>query len=441
MKKYTWKKILSLLTVFALAVCTLTVPASSYANDVETSTNDMILVNVDTNTVVFSQKPDNKWFCGYLVALTTYLVACDTIAAPDMASFTVNQEFIDALPYSDGCLKMYMDKKLTVKDLMAVALLSTGSDACFALADRSGLTTDEFVKAMNDKAVELGCTGTGFVSPGYSDDRRQHTTCRDLYRIYMAVRNTELFGELTKDKSYVPEGLDPETYTTKSNSSNLNSESPYYFRYVNDAKFSYTKETYENIALTTTYKGKTYFFAGLLGYHRSEENVYADSRKLTTWAYLNLSDRKVIDTESEITPAKITTGWGEYEMQLHPFNSSYKTLPEDFDEDLLSYSINMKDSYSWPLFKGQRIGSAEITYDKEKIEDVSLVLDSSEGVDMLSDSARFGKHVFDRLMPNKPAAAVRKNIVKSTEQTEAATTAETAAETVPETAAAETSQE
>ena len=441
MKKYRMKRILSLLMVLTLAFGMMCVPVSSYTNDVRTSTNDMILVNVDTNTVVFSQKPDNKWFSGYLVALTTYLVACDSIASPEKTSFTVTREYIDQIPYSDGCLNAYIGKKITCKDLMAIALLTTGSDASIALADLSGMALDEFVTAMNEKVESLGCTGTHFVSPGYSSDRTQNTTCRDLYRIYMAVRDTKLFSELTKDKRYVPDGLDPEKYTVESNASILNSNSPYYFRYTNDAKFSYTDETYQNIALTTTYKGKTYFFAGLLGYNRSEENVYADARKLTTWAYLNLSDRKVIDSESEISPVKIVSSWGEYEMKLFPFNSSYKTLPNDFDESMLSYSINMKTKYNWPLFKGQKIGDAKITYDKEQIEDVNLVLESSEGVDMLSDSAQFGKYVFDRLLSDNPLIVSSKHLSEKEEPSKATTEPSVSGTAASQTAATEAAAE
>ena len=58
--------------------------------------------------------------------------------------------------------------------------------------------------------------------------------------------------------------------------------------------YSYTEDTYEELALTTTYHGQTYLFVGLLGLHQSERNVFADARKLTTWAYLNLSDRQAL---------------------------------------------------------------------------------------------------------------------------------------------------
>ncbi len=432
MMKYKMKTLLCAVLIFAVLFGAVYMPASSYANDVETSTNDMILINVDTNTIVFSQRADNKWFCGYLVTLIDYLVACDVISDPEGTSFAVEKDFIDALPHSDGCLTPYIGKTLTAKDLMAISLISSGNDAAYALVKLSGMSEEAFVAAMNAKAVELGCNGTSFLSPGYSNDRSQHTTCRDLYRIYMAVRKTKLYDELTGDKSYVPAHMEPSAYTTNSNASILNSSSPYYFRYTNDAKYSYTKETYENIALTTTYQGQTYFFAGMLGYHLSEQNVYADARKLTTWAYLNLKDRKVIDSEAEMSPVTISTKWGSYEVQLHPFNSAYKTLPEDFDETLLSYHINAEETYTWPLFAGHRIGTAEVTYDKEKIEDVDLVLDSNEGVDMLSDSARFGNYVLDRLLSKKPDAARGTAVSKNTVQGKSTADSGKPAETVQE---------
>ena len=399
--KKRFKAIICIALALALCITAVCIPASSYANDVETSTADMILINVDTNTVVFSQKPDNKWYSGYLSALTAYLVAYEDIEDPDSVEFEVEQSFIKKLPYTDGCLDEYVGDTLTAKDLMAIMLLTSGSDAAYALASLSSYeSTDDFVEAMNEKVVELGCIDTKFVSPGYSDNSAQHTTCRDLYYIYMAVRETEFFSEIMNKDGFIPSPY--KEFTVKSDASILNPDSPYYFRYTNDAKYSYSDKTYEGIALTTTYRDKTYFFAGLLGYDKREENVYADAKKLTTWAYLNLSDRKVVSADNSIARVSVDSGWGEYEMELHPFASAYKTLPNDFDERLLSYDIKLPDSVNWPLFKGQGVGKAQIVYDSEQIEDVKLVSETDEGVNMLSDSARFGRYVWSRLLINEP---------------------------------------
>ena len=56
--------IISLILVFMISLSALVMPASSFTNDVVTSTEDMLLVNLDTHTTVFSRKPDNMWYCG-----------------------------------------------------------------------------------------------------------------------------------------------------------------------------------------------------------------------------------------------------------------------------------------------------------------------------------------------------------------------------------------
>lgn len=402
--KKRFRIIICMILTLALLISAACIPASSFVpDDVTTSTADMILINTDTNTVVFSQKPDNKWYLGDLVTLITYLVALDSIEDPAKVTYKVEQSFIDRLTYSDGCLDAYVGQTLTAKDLMAVMLLSYGNDAAYALVELSGYaTTEEFVAAMNDKVIELGCTNTLLVSPGYSENSKQHTTCRDMYYIYSAARETELFSEVESSFTYTPEGLKGEEYTVENRASIMNSNSPYYFKYVNDAKYSFGDKTYEGIALTTTYRGKTYFFAGLLGKGTSEENVYADAKKLTTWAYLNLSDRKVINAENSFAKTVVNAGWGSYEMELHPFSSAYKTLPNDFEESKLSYDISLPKTVNWPLTKGQSVGKATITYDSEQIESVNLVSESEEGLDMLSDMARFGSYVWGRLLVNEP---------------------------------------
>lgn len=399
------KFFISIILIFALFVSCFCIPASSFENSVETSTADMLLVNVDTDTVVFSQKPDNMWYAGTFSELVTFLLAYETIEDPEEVTFEVTQSFISGLPYSDGCLDKFVGKTLTAKDLMAIMLMTSGSDAAYALA---GLASDNnldlFLVNMNNRVKDLGCQRTGFVSPGFNNTSDHYTTCRDLYHIYMAVKKIGLYQELMEPETYTPAGLDEKDFSVGVEPSILNSNSPYYFRYVIDAQHYYTSATYGGIALTTTYRGKTYFYAGLLGLDESERNVYADARKLTTWAYLNLSDRKMFNAEDALSSVKVKTDWGEYDIDLHPYNSAFKTLPNEYDESKLAYSFDLPESVRTPILSNQSIGSAKITYDGEEIDDVPLTIVSNEGMFMLQDFGRFSSYVLTRLMPNEPVS-------------------------------------
>ena len=419
------KFLISVSLIFALFVSVFVLPAASYQNDVETSTADMLLVNMDTDTVVFSQKPDNMWYAGYLSELMTFVIADEMIDDPDAQTVKVDKAYIGKLPYTDGCLERFLGIELTAHDLMAIMLLSSGSDAAYVLADMaSGGDIPAFVDKMNDKAAELGCTNTGYVSPGYNNTSDQYTTGRDLYKLYQEVLTIDFFHQVMEAGSYTPvnapdeeestvaatqapafgESVDEEVgYTVQPQASIIKPNSPYYFRYVNDAKYSYTEETYASLVLTTTYRGSTYFYAGLLGLNESERNVFADARKLTTWAYLNLSDRKLINEEDIVSEINVQTEWGDYPVSLHPSNSAFKTLPNDYDADKLSYTLDVPESVNTPVKGGQSVGKAKVTYDGEEIDDISLSIPTDEGLDPVSDFGRFCGYTVRQLTPNEPS--------------------------------------
>ena len=402
------KFLISVLLIFAIFVSAFAIPAASFENDVETTTADMLLINLDTNTTVFSQKPDNMWYAGYLSELVTFLVAYEMIPDPVKATYKPNPSFALTLPHTDGCLDQFFGTELNAKDLMAIMLLTSGNDAAYALADlASDGDRTAFVEAMNEKLQVLGCKNTGFVSPGYDNTSDHYITCRDLYTIYMEVRKNDFFNEIMSANplSYIPESLKTDDeelnakYTVYPEASIINESSPYYFRYANDAKYSYTKATWANLAVTTTYRGKTYFFAGLLGKNESEENVFSDARKLTTWAYLNLSDRKMIIAEDAMTEVTVSADWGEYPVDLYPFNSAFKTLPNDYDESKLSFEYDVPESVPTPIAEGQAVGRAKVFYGGEEIDDIQLIVNSDEGLDMLPDMGRFSAYVYHQLMP------------------------------------------
>ena len=399
------KFFISVILIFAIFVSSFIIPASSFETTVETSTSDLLLVNLDTDTVVFSQKPDTNWYAGSLAELMTFLLSNEMIPDLNAATFNVDQTFINALPYSDGCLDKFVGQTLTAKDLTAIMLLTSGSDAAYALADLSANNDREaFVAAMNARVTTLGMKSTAYVSPGFNNTSAQHTTCRDTYLLYQEVRKNDFFRAVMKNKAYTPAGLG-EDYTITAEASILNSDSPYYFRYTNDAMYSFTEDTYEELVATTTYRGKTYLFVGLLGLHQSERNVYADARKLTSWAYLNLSDHKIFNEEDVLSDVTVTADWGDYQVGLHPYNSAFKTLPNSYDEAKLTYQFDIPKTIKTPFLAGQTLGSAKLYYDGEEIENIALSADTDEGLGMLSDFGRFTGYVYRRMTPHREVLA------------------------------------
>ena len=82
---------------------------------------------------------------------------------------------------------------LSVRDLLMAALISSGDDAVYALAQAEGNgSVDAFVKKMNQKAKALGLKDTHFQNPIGLDARGNYSSARDLATMTrLALQNPE----------------------------------------------------------------------------------------------------------------------------------------------------------------------------------------------------------------------------------------------------------
>lgn len=107
-----------------------------------------------------------------------------------------------------------------LQDLLYGLMLESYNDCAYAIAEHVSGSVGEFAKAMNEKAKELGCEDSHFVTPNGLDKEdgggAHHTTAYDLCRImgYCAWNSpkSEQFLALTQTKSHSFSSLDGTSY-------------------------------------------------------------------------------------------------------------------------------------------------------------------------------------------------------------------------------------
>lgn len=426
-KKITF--LISLCLILTMIIGVSLTPASSYESTVKPSSKAILLINLDTDTVVYNRNEDVVWYTGALGEIMTFIVAAQNIPDLDATKVEITQEYIDSLSDSDGCLDRFIGQTLSARDLMAIMMLTSGNDAAHLLANVASENDPEtFIKLMNRKASELGCTVTTFQSPGYYVDNGQLTTCTEMAKIYRYAMKIDAFNDIVGSPTHLPEGLDKQFAIVTDNSMMVDS-SPYYFRYATGGKYSLDGVSKSNYVATTTYSKQTYLFVALKGTNEAEKNVFVDAKRLTTWAYLNLSDRRVIPADTVLGTTKCVYPWGEEEIELSAQNTALRTLPNEYDDSKITVKQSVPDSVSLPVFEGQNIGTAKVYYKKKQIDRVDLVSTSSKGVSMLSDLTGFFESASRSLMPAEPetepateetAEATEKATEKSTKAAEKA---------------------
>ena len=81
-------------------------------------------------------------------------------------------------------------------DLLYGLMLPSGNDAAIAIAEHIGGSFDGFVKLMNEKAKELGMTGTHYMNPHGLHHSDHYTTARDLALLTAYAFENDAFREI-----------------------------------------------------------------------------------------------------------------------------------------------------------------------------------------------------------------------------------------------------
>ena len=112
----------------------------------------------------------------------------------------------------DVQLGMREGEQYYLEDLLYSLMLMSHNDTAVAIAEHIGGSTEGFAGMMNEKAKEIGCTDTYFITPNGLDAEDEkgvhHTTARDLALIMRYAIRSETFLKITQTREYSFTDLD-----------------------------------------------------------------------------------------------------------------------------------------------------------------------------------------------------------------------------------------
>ena len=392
------KLIFCLCIVLCIITCIGTLPFSAYSYEcpVEVTSDAVLVANLDTDTFVFEKNIDKKRYLSHMVNIMSFIVVRNNVKDIE-ETVKIKQELLDSIPNSDGSLNKYAGKTLKVKDLLYFIMLTDGHDASYVLADYiSNGNIKAFVKLMNKKAKDLGCKNTRFVEPACVENATQVTSCADMYKIIKCALETPDYKEIAGTYKYQPEGYKSKSAIITSTNSLINDNSPYYFKYIENGKFATDSVARGNVIAESEYSDVHYVCIIFGAQQTSEHNAFTETKKLLTWTYTTLGNKKIISDDDVIATVTAHSSWGSANIELVTGKNIIKTLPADLDMTKISYSYNDSKTVNLPVFKGQNIGIAQVYFDGEYFDDVNLISSSSEGVSILEDLASFAGNMFDK---------------------------------------------
>ncbi len=163
---------------------------------VDTTASTVLVVDVASGTKLYAVGEEKVTPLASLTKLMTALVLNDVIDDwSKKVTFTKEDRTLGNLPH------LYPGDIQTRDQLFNIALIPSDNDAIMSLVRSSGLTNDEFVKKMNEKADRLGLKKTVFVDPTGLNPGNLSTAV-ELSRILTEAMKIDRIKKATISRSY-----------------------------------------------------------------------------------------------------------------------------------------------------------------------------------------------------------------------------------------------
>lgn len=161
----------------------------------------VFMFETKSQTLLYQWFADEQYYPASLVKIMTALLVlenCDLTA-----QVTVSESALEGIPSDAVSLELVAGEQFTVEQLLYALMVASANDAAAVLAEYVSGSVSDFVILMNQRAQELGCTGTTFTNPHGLHNENQLTTARDVSRIMLAALEFESFRTYFGTPQYV----------------------------------------------------------------------------------------------------------------------------------------------------------------------------------------------------------------------------------------------
>lgn len=187
MKKNKFKKILSFFLAFCMSIVTFPVLAAEKGDEPgNLYALSAVLIDGESGRILYEKNGEEK----RPMASTTKIMTCIlTLENGCLEEIAETSEKAAKMPKVH--LGALAGERFYVKDLLYSLMLESHNDSAVILAEHVGGSMEAFADKMNEKAKEIGCEDTWFITPNGLDAKEERggeekvheTTARDLAQI------------------------------------------------------------------------------------------------------------------------------------------------------------------------------------------------------------------------------------------------------------------
>lgn len=233
----------------------------------------ILVVDSPSNVVLYQKNASEKFLPASTTKVMTALVSLDQYSLEDILT-------VKTVINESRTMGLVVGEKLTFENLLYGALIHSGNDAAYVLAENYPGGVANFVAAMNKKAADLYLTNTHFANSIGFDDPQNYTTAFDLVKLSRVALTNKTFTKIVGTRSITVSDVDFTRFHELRNVNELLGK----VAGVSGVKTGFTQNAGEVLLTEVRKNGKSVLIAIL-----KSQDRFGDTEKIIEWVFENFS--------------------------------------------------------------------------------------------------------------------------------------------------------
>lgn len=363
------KKYLSFILIFTILILSL-FPQKTYAKqDIQLNALSACLIDGDTGRVLYEKNGYDKRAMASTTKIMTLTIALEQGNMEDVVTISSY-----AARQPDVQLNVNTGEQYYLGDLVYSLMLESHNDVAVAIAEHVGGSVEGFAALMNEKAVELGCMDTHFITPNgldAADEEGMHsTTAVDLARIAAYAIQNEQFVKIIRTRSHTFREISGKRQFTVNNKDAFLDM----MEGAIGVKTGFTGSAGYCFVGAVKQDGRTFISVVLAsGWPPNKTYKWKDTKKLMQMGIDNYFPQLVYEGKEEFTKINVVDGIAQ----------TVSVASEGSLTMLLCGEDEVKVFYEYPCFveapveRGEQIGSVSVYINRELYGKFPIILTES----------------------------------------------------------------
>ena len=342
--------------------------ASSAKAQFDIQARTAILQDFLSGKILYEKDPDLQIFPASMTKIMTTIIAFDLLTRGDLDledKFFVSENAWRLSEAGYSSMFIMVGDEISVENLLKGIIVSSGNDACIALAEGIAGTEEEFAILMTSKAKEIGMENTNFANSSGINHPKNLSTVKDiLIMSNYLIKNYPKYYEYFKEKEFtwLRTGGDPITQGNRN---------PLLYKNIGADGIKTGFLAYEKFSLASSIKRNNRRLIAVGSGFETRNSRSKESQKLLTWGLTNFDTVEIAKKGNDILELDVWLGQKD-RVGVYSDLDIYKTVKKARLKKL-QVKVLYDGPIEAPIKKDQIVGKLRVVYDQELVGEYNLL--------------------------------------------------------------------